>query len=130
MSFTELLLWKNQKGLTYYLMTLYKRDSTADIFLKTFKFFFDNVFYKTALTTNCKGFLFVRISNDYCFRRVAQGQQLQCYKRNTAIVLRAVVKSQYLPWVFWKKSKKFLKTYREEPVLESFYFIVGAWNTL
>ena len=30
---TELLLWKNQKGLTRYPVTLYKRNSTADIFL-------------------------------------------------------------------------------------------------
>ena len=30
---TELLLWKNQKGSTRYPMILYKRDSTADIFL-------------------------------------------------------------------------------------------------
>ena len=30
--------------------------------------------------------------------------------------------------MFWKKSQKFLKTHREEPVLESFYFIVAAWN--
>ena len=30
---TELLLWKNQKGSTRYTMVLYKRGSTADIFL-------------------------------------------------------------------------------------------------
>ena len=30
---TELLLWKNQKGSTRYPMILYKRDSTADIFV-------------------------------------------------------------------------------------------------
>ena len=30
---TELLFWKNQKGSTRYPMTLYKRVSTADIFL-------------------------------------------------------------------------------------------------
>ena len=29
----------------------------------------------------------------YCFRRVAQGELSQCNRRNTAIVLRAVVKS-------------------------------------
>ena len=33
------------------------------------------------------------MSNDYCFRRVAQGQLSQCSMRNTAIILRAVVKS-------------------------------------
>ena len=37
---TELLLWKNQKGSTRYPMILYKRDSTADIFLLMFSFFF------------------------------------------------------------------------------------------
>ena len=30
---TGLLLWKNQEGSTCYVMILYKRDSTADIFL-------------------------------------------------------------------------------------------------
>ena len=30
---TVLLLWRNQKCLTCYSMILYKRDSTADIFL-------------------------------------------------------------------------------------------------
>ena len=46
---TELLLWKTQKGSTRYLVTLYKRNSTADIFLETFKFFLGKVFHKTAL---------------------------------------------------------------------------------
>ena len=44
---TGLLLWRNQKGLTRYLMILYKRDSTADIFLLVFKFFSDKLFHKT-----------------------------------------------------------------------------------
>ena len=30
---TGLLLWRNQRGSTCYTMTLYKRDSTGDIFL-------------------------------------------------------------------------------------------------
>ena len=46
---TELLPCKNQKGLTRYLVTLFKRDSTADIFLEIFKFFLDKVFHKTTL---------------------------------------------------------------------------------
>ena len=33
------------------------------------------------------------MSDDYCFRRAAQGQLSQCNRRNTATVLRAVVKS-------------------------------------
>ena len=33
------------------------------------------------------------MSNDYCFRRIAQGQLSQCNRRNTATVMRAVVKS-------------------------------------
>ena len=43
---TELLLWKNQEGSTHYPMILYKRDSTADIFVSIF--FSDKLFYKTA----------------------------------------------------------------------------------
>ena len=34
----------------------------------------------------------LRNLNDYCFRRAAQGQLSQCNRRNTATVLRAVVK--------------------------------------
>ena len=45
MCFTKLLLWKNQKGLTRYLMTLYKRDSTADIFFGILPFFLDKLFH-------------------------------------------------------------------------------------
>ena len=45
----ELLLWKNHKGSTCYPMTLYKRDSIADIFLGTLTFFSDKLFHKTAL---------------------------------------------------------------------------------
>ena len=33
------------------------------------------------------------MSDDYCFRRAVQGQLSQCNGRNTAIILRAVVKS-------------------------------------
>ena len=33
------------------------------------------------------------MSNDYCFRRAAQGKLSQRNRRNTATVLRAVVKS-------------------------------------
>ena len=45
---TELLLWENQKGSTRYAMVLYKRDSTADIFLRMFIFFSDKLFHKAA----------------------------------------------------------------------------------
>ena len=45
---TGLLLWKNQKGSTCYPMILYKRDSTVDIFLQIFKFFWDKLFHRTA----------------------------------------------------------------------------------
>ena len=40
------------------------------------------------------------MSNDYCFRRVVQGQLLQCNKRNTATVLRAVIKVLDRPKLF------------------------------
>ena len=44
----KLLLWKNEKGSTRYPMTLYKRDSTSDIFLGIFNSFLGKLFYKTA----------------------------------------------------------------------------------
>ena len=40
-----------------------------------------------------KCFYLLRMSDDYCFRRAAQGQLSQRNRRNTATVLRAVVKS-------------------------------------
>ena len=45
---TGLLLWRNQIGLTRYPIILYKGDSTADIFLKIFKFFLNKLFHKAA----------------------------------------------------------------------------------
>ena len=39
-----------------------------------------------------KGFYMLRMSDDYCFRRAAQGQPSQHDRRNTATVLRAVIK--------------------------------------
>ena len=55
---TELLLWKNQKGSSCYPMTLFKWDSTADIFLEIFDLFWTHYFKKQLQTTDCKGFLF------------------------------------------------------------------------
>ena len=40
-----------------------------------------------------KGFYLLRMSDDYCFRKAAQGQLSQCNRRNTATRLIAVVKS-------------------------------------
>ena len=40
-----------------------------------------------------KGVYLLRMSNYYCFRRAAQGKLSQFNSRNTATVLRAVVKS-------------------------------------
>ena len=74
---TGLLLCKNQKGLTCYPMSLYKRDSTADISLWIFKFFRTSYFTKQLQTTDCKGFLFVRMPDDDYFRRAVQGQLSQ-----------------------------------------------------
>ena len=42
---------------------------------------------------NIQGFYLLKMSND-CFRRAAQGKLSQQNRRNTATVLRAVVKSQ------------------------------------
>ena len=40
-----------------------------------------------------KGFYLLRMSNDYCFCRAAQGKLSQRNRRNIVTVLRAVVKS-------------------------------------
>ena len=56
---TELLLWKYQKGSICYPITLFKWDSTADIFLEIFNFLWTNYFKKKLQTTDCKGFFFL-----------------------------------------------------------------------
>ena len=43
----KLLLWKNHKGSTRYLMTLDKRASTADIIFRTLGVFLDKLFHET-----------------------------------------------------------------------------------
>ena len=90
---TELLLWKNQKYWTLYSIILYKRDSTADIFWWIFNFFWTNNSQKSSKARILKGFYWRKMSDYYCFCRSAQGQLSQCNRRNTATVLRAVVKS-------------------------------------
>ena len=91
---TELLLWK---GSTRYPMILYKWDSTADIFLcqfDIFKFFSDKLISQNSSKPLIeRSFYLLRMSDDYCFRRAAQRQLSQRNRRNTATVLRAVVKS-------------------------------------
>ena len=71
------------------------------------------------------------MSND-CFRRAVQGQLSQCNRRNT--VLRAMLKSHKglkVTKVFaFGCSVRNLKTYSVEPLLESFYCKVAAWNSL
>ena len=66
-------LLKNQKGSTPYPMTLYKRDSTADIFHGIF-----NIFFGQAISHSSEPL-------------IAQGQLSYCNGRNT--VMTAVVKS-------------------------------------
>ena len=56
-------------------------------------FFGTSYFTKQLQTTDHKGFYLLRISGSYYFFRIAQGQLPQCNRRNTATVLRAVVKS-------------------------------------
>ena len=57
------------------------------------------IFFGPAVSQNStkplivKGFYLLRISNDYCFRKAGQGKLSQQNRRNTAAVLRAVVKS-------------------------------------
>ena len=69
---TELLLWKNQESSTCYPMTLFKWDSTADIFLKIFNIFWTSYFKKQLQITDCKGFYLLRMWNDYCFRGIPE----------------------------------------------------------
>ena len=64
----------------------------------TFSYEYSNIFRtsyftKQIQTTDCRGFYLLRMSNDYCFRRTAHGKRSQCNKRNTATILRALVKS-------------------------------------
>ena len=66
-------LWKNQKGSTPCPMTLYKRDSTADILHGKF-----NIFFGEAISHSSKPL-------------IVQGQLSHCNGRNT--VMTAVVKS-------------------------------------
>ena len=90
----ELRLWKNQKGSTRYSMILCKWDSNAAIFLWTFKFFSDKLISQnSSKPLIVRSFYLLRMSDDYCFHRAAQRQLSQCNRRNTATVLRAVVKS-------------------------------------
>ena len=66
---TELLLWKNQKGLTCYHMTLCKQDSSTDILYEHSSSFWTSYFTKQLRTTDFKAFLLFRMSNDCCFHR-------------------------------------------------------------
>ena len=74
-----------------------------------------------------RSFYLLRMSDDYCFRRAAQRQLSQCNRRNTATVLRAVVKSHNLPVSILEEISKIC---REEPLLGSFYRKVAACNNL
>ena len=57
-------------------------------------FFQTNYFTKQLKTTDCKEiFCLFGMPNDCCFPWAAQGQLLQCNRRNIVIVLRTVVKS-------------------------------------
>ena len=57
---TELLLWKNRKSSTCYPISLFKRDSTADIFLQIFNFSWTSCFKKQLQTTDFNGFSFAQ----------------------------------------------------------------------
>ena len=62
---TELLLWKNRKSSTCYPISLFKRDSTADIFLQIFNFFGQAILKNSSQPLIVKGFYLLRMSNDY-----------------------------------------------------------------
>ena len=74
---TRLLLWENQKGLTCYPMSLYKRDSTTDISLWIFKFFRQAILQNSSKPLIVKGFYLLKTPDDDYFRRAVQGQLSQ-----------------------------------------------------
>ena len=92
----------NNAALSYHASTCYKILSallskfsrSVPVFLRIFNFFFRQAISKnSSKPLIVKGFYLLRMSNDYCFRRAAQGKLSQRNRRNTATVLRAVVKS-------------------------------------
>ena len=127
---TRLLLWKNQKNLTRYPMTLYKWDSTAAFEYSIL--FGQAISQNSSKTLIVKGSQLLRMSNHYCFCRCAQGQLSQCNRRNP--VLRAVVNSygglKGTKVFAFESSERNLKNCKEEPFLEFFYYNVAAWNSL
>ena len=110
------------------------RDSTADIFLGIFKFFGHTLSQNRFKPLIVKGFYLIRTSNDNCFRRAAQDQLSQCNRRNTATVLRAVVKSHkglkrtkvFACGFSSRNLKNFSKFARKSPCWSK----VVAWNSL
>ena len=70
---TKLLLWKNQKGSTHYPMTLYKRDSTADVFLGIFNFFGQSISENSSKPLIVKGFYLLKNKN--VFSEISQNWQ-------------------------------------------------------
>ena len=76
-------------------MTLFKRESTANIFLGIFRFFFGQaISQNSSKPVIVKGFYLFIEPNNYCFCRAAHRYLSQCNLRNTVTVLRTVVKSQ------------------------------------
>ena len=69
---TELLLWKYQKGLTCYPISLFKRDSIPGNFLEIFNFFGQTISKNSSKPLIVKGFCLLRMSNDYCFCRILE----------------------------------------------------------
>ena len=69
---TELLLWKNQKSLTCYPITLFKWDSIAEIFLEIFNFFGQAFSRNSSKPLIVKDFYLLRMSNYYCFRGIPE----------------------------------------------------------
>ena len=88
---TRLLLWRNQ---TCYPMNFYINGTPPLTFSHEYSIFFEQaISQNSAKALVVKGFYLLRMSDGYCFRRAAQGQLSQRNRRNTATVLRAVVKS-------------------------------------
>ena len=79
---------------TKFLVPRFQNFLGSSLFSCELSIFFQTSFFTKQLqTTIVKGFCLLRMSNDCCFRRAAQGQLPQCNRRNIVTVFKTVVKS-------------------------------------
>ena len=118
----ELLLWKNQKVSTRYPTTLYKWNSTFDIFLWIFNIKYkilnisDKLFHKTApnhrlkrvfICLECQ-IIIVLVGLRMGIYRSVKEKYCNCFESR---FWRSKRSKSICVLVFWKKSKKFLSPF-------------------